>query len=109
MLESNASQREPTGKGAAKKGPALLAGLLRCGHGGRKLFVAYSGKRGRAARYASHGGRENRGSAACQSLGGTRVDRAVADVVLEAIQPAGVQAAMDAMAEFDQQLRREGD
>ncbi len=29
MLESNAAQREPTGKGAAKKGPALLAGLLR--------------------------------------------------------------------------------
>jgi hypothetical protein len=32
MLESNASQREPTGKGAAKKRPALLAGLLRCEH-----------------------------------------------------------------------------
>jgi DNA invertase Pin-like site-specific DNA recombinase len=102
MLESNAAQREPTGKGAAKKGPALLAGLLRCGHCGRKLFVAYSGKRGRAPRYACHGGRENRGSAGCQSLGGTRIDRAVADTVLEAIQPAGVQAALDAMAQFDQ-------
>lgn len=103
MLESNTSQRQPSGKGAAKKGPALLTGLLRCGHCGRKLFVAYSGKGGRAARYACHGGRENRGSAACQSLGGTRVDQAVADTVLEAIQPAGIQAALDALAKFDQQ------
>jgi len=103
MLESNAAQREPTGKGAAKNGPALLAGLLRCGHCGRKLFVAYGGKRGRAVSYACHGGREHRGSAACQALGGTRVDRAVAEAVLEAVQPAGVQAALDTLAQFDQQ------
>jgi hypothetical protein len=103
MLESNAAQREPTGKGAARKGPALLAGLLRCGHCGRRLFVAYGGKRGRAPSYACHGRREQRGSAACQSLGGTRVEGAVVDAVLETIQPAGVQAALDALAEFDQQ------
>ncbi len=43
MLESNASQREPTGKGAAKKRPALLAGLLRCEHWGGYSFVDRSG------------------------------------------------------------------
>lgn len=103
MLESNASQREPAGKGAAKSGPALLAGLLRCAHCGRKLFVAYGGKGGRVPRYACNGGREHRGSAACQSLGGSRVDRAVADAVLETIAPAGISAALDALAQFDQQ------
>lgn len=103
MLESNAAPREPTGKGAAKKGPALLAGLLRCGHCGRKMFVSYGGKDGRSPRYACHGGREQRGSAACQSLGGMAVDRAVGDIVLEAIQPAGVQAALDALVEFEGQ------
>lgn len=50
MLESNASPRAATGQGAAKKGPALLAGLLRCGHCGRKLFVAYNGRDGRQPR-----------------------------------------------------------
>ena len=41
MLESNAASREATGPGAAKKGSALLSGLLRCSHCGRKLHVGY--------------------------------------------------------------------
>ena len=90
-------------KGRPKRGAALLAGLLRCGHCGRKLFVAYSGSRGRVTRYACQGAREHRGSAACQSFGGVRVERAVIDTVLETVKPAGVQAALDAMEEFDQQ------
>ena len=103
MLESNRSKREAIGKGAAKTGPALLAGLLRCAHCGRKLFVAYSGKGGRVPRYSCQGDRGKRGSAACQVLGGTCVDRAVVDAVLEAIQPAGIQAALDALDQFDRQ------
>jgi len=97
MLESNASQREPTGKGAAKGGSALLAGLLRCGHCGRKLSVAYSGRGGRVPRYACNGGRENRGSASCQTLGASRVEGTVVSAVLEAVQPAGIQAALDVL------------
>lgn len=42
--------------GAAKSGPALLAGLLRCGRCGRKLHVAYSGVEGRVPRYHCRGG-----------------------------------------------------
>lgn len=103
MLESNASSREPSGNGVAKKGAALLGGLLRCGHCGRKMFVAYSGSQGRQPRYSCHGGREARGSASCQSLGGAGVDRAVSDVLLEAIAPAGIEAALQAMNEFDHQ------
>ena len=103
MLQSNAASRAPRGSSAAKKGAALLGGLLRCGHCGRKMFVAYSGNKGRYPRYACHGGRESRGSASCQSLGGAGVDRAVADAVLEAIEPAGIHAAIDAMKEIDQQ------
>lgn len=101
MLESNRSQRDVAVKGAAKTGSALLAGLLRCGHCGRKMFVAYSGKGGRVPRYACQGDRGTRGSAACQSLGGARVETAVVGSMLEAIRPAGVQAAMDAMAQLD--------
>lgn len=103
VLESNAVRRAPAGKGAARGGPALLAGLLRCGKCGRKLFVAYGGRGGRVPRYACEGGRGSRGSAACQSLGGGRVDLAVAGAVLEAVQPAGVRAALDVLGEFDGQ------
>jgi recombinase/recombinase-like zinc beta ribbon protein len=33
-------------RGAARHGELLLAGLLRCGHCGRKMYVAYGGRRG---------------------------------------------------------------
>ena len=65
---------------------ALLAGLLRCGHCGRKLVVAYSGRGGRVPRYTCNGGRTNRGNAACMSLGGVTVERAVVEQVFEALR-----------------------
>jgi DNA invertase Pin-like site-specific DNA recombinase len=97
ILEANAAMREGHTGGAAKGGAALLSGLLRCGRCGRQLFVLYSGTTGRVPRYGCQGGREQRGSAACLTLGAWRVDQAVVDQVLEAIQPAGIQAALLAL------------
>jgi DNA invertase Pin-like site-specific DNA recombinase len=96
ILEANAAMRDGQAGGAAKGGAALLSGLLRCGRCGRSLFVLYSGPSGRVPRYACHRDRSRRGSASCLSLGAWRVDQAVAGQVLEAIQPAAVQAALDA-------------
>jgi hypothetical protein len=62
--------------------------------------VQYSGTTGRVPRYGCHGGRENRGSASCLSLGALRVDQAVAEEVLAAIQPAGVQASLLALEQL---------
>ena len=99
ILEANVSRRSTPQAGAAKRGAAMLSGLLRCGRCGRMLGVAYSGNGGHVPRYACHGGRVNRGAAACLSVGSLRVDQAVVDQVLDAIQPAGLQAALDAMAQ----------
>jgi hypothetical protein len=88
---------EDAAGGAARRGPALLSGLLRCGRCGRKLYVAYSGTTGRVPRYVCHGGRVDRGSASCLTIGGLRVDRAVEAAVLDAIQPVGVTAALEAL------------
>jgi len=63
------------------------------------LGVAYSGTHGQVPRYACHGGRVDRGAAACLSVGSLRVDRAVVEQVLDAIQPAGIQAALTTMDE----------
>lgn len=105
QLEANCAMPKEGAGGAAKRGPALLSGLLRCGRCGRKLNVGYSGSTGRIPRYICKGGRVDRGSSSCLSLGGLRVDQAVEAAVLEAIQPAGVQASLDAldrlMAEHD--------
>ena len=97
ILEANVSRRSTPQAGAAKRGAAMLSGLLRCGRCGRMLGVAYSGTGGHVPRYACHGGRVNRGAAACLSVGSLRVDQAVVDQVLDAIQPAGLQAALNAM------------
>jgi DNA invertase Pin-like site-specific DNA recombinase len=97
MLEANVARAEGRSPGAARSGAALLAGLLRCARCARMLFVAYAGVDGRVPRYACRGGRTARGSGACQSLGSLRVDRAVADLVLEAIRPAAIEAATHAM------------
>src|SRR5207244_4865419 len=76
-----------------------LAGLLRCGHCGRKLHVAYSGTNGSAGRYHCRGGQINHGGEPCISFGGVRVDRAVGAEVIERLQPLGVEAAL-AVAEM---------
>jgi DNA invertase Pin-like site-specific DNA recombinase len=98
-LEANVSRREAPESGAARRGAALLSGLLRCGRCGRRLFVAYSGTGGRVPRYACRGGRVDRGAAACLTLGSLRLDRAVVDLVLDAVQPAGIDAALTARRE----------
>jgi hypothetical protein len=105
LLEANRNRPQGGAGGAAKRGPALLSGLLRCGRCGRKLSVAYSGTTGRVPRYICHGGRVDRGSSSCLTIGGLRVDRAVEAAVLDAIQPAGVAAALEAL----ERLRSEHD
>lgn len=96
ILEANLARRADESSGAPKSGPALLAGLLRCGRCGRKLSVVYSGNGGRVPRYTCSGGRVQRGSGACLKVGGLRLDEAVAASVLEAVQPVGIEAALEA-------------
>jgi DNA invertase Pin-like site-specific DNA recombinase len=96
QLEANAGMRGLMKHGAAKSGPALLAGLLRCGRCGRKLHVGYSGVDGRVPRYFCRGAHLNHGESWCISVGGLKVDRTVEDVVLEALEPAGVAASLEA-------------
>ena len=83
-------------RGAVRRGEALLAGLLRCGHCGRKLHVAYSGKDGATGRYHCRGGHFNHGGEPCISFGGMRIDRAVAAEVIERLAPLGIEAALAA-------------
>ncbi len=102
-LRANARPRGEGG-GAAREGAALLQGLLRCGRCGRRMQVAYSGTGGRSPRYACVRGRDLHGTErACQSLGGRRLDRVVADAFLEAVSPAGVAASAGAVAELERE------
>src|SRR5262245_37298941 len=46
LISDNANGKSFLSRGSIRRGEALLAGLLRCGHCGRKLHVAYSGSDG---------------------------------------------------------------
>ena len=96
VIADNATGKgSATVKGAVRRGELLLAGLLRCGHCGRKLHVAYSGKVGR---YNCHGARLNHGTKRCISVGGLGTDAAVSAEVLRILRPLGIDAAVKALA-----------
>lgn len=97
LISDNANGRSFMSRGSVRRGEALLAGLLRCGHCGRKLHVAYSGENGNSGRYHCRGGHLNHGTNWCISFGGMRIDRAVGAEVIARLQPLGVEAAIGAM------------
>ncbi len=98
LIADNANGKNPMSRGALRRGEALLAGLLRCGHCGRKLHVAYSGTDGNTGRYHCLGGFLNHGGDRCISFGGMRIDRDVGAEVISRLQPLGIEAALAAQA-----------
>jgi len=99
LISDNANGKSWASRGAVRRGEALLAGLFRCGHCGRKLHVAYGGTKGDVPRYHCQGAFLNHGTKRCISFGSLRVDAAVAAEVIERIQPLGVEAALAALQE----------
>jgi DNA invertase Pin-like site-specific DNA recombinase len=103
MIEENTTQRgsdEVTG--AVREGQGLLAGLLRCGRCGRKLYVRYWGKQGTSARYACVGDFSEGGNY-CLSFGGANVDRRFGEELLRVLSPLGVEASLIAVERLEQE------
>ncbi len=98
LIADNANCKGMMVRGAVRRGHALLAGLLRCGHCGRRLHVHYSGTKGYCVRYGCRGAHINHGTKPCIAFGGLRVDTAVADEVLRLLSPLGIEAALAAAA-----------
>jgi excisionase family DNA binding protein len=84
--------------GAARGGKGLLAGLVRCGHCGRKMRVRYSGRRRTTVvyYYCVAAEREQVGKQLCHIFGGVTVEQAVVDAVLEALGPLRLEALREA-------------
>jgi DNA invertase Pin-like site-specific DNA recombinase len=103
MIAGNVLRTDLENPGAARRGAALLTGLLRCRRCGRKLTVTYTGRRREVLRYACHRGHLDIGEPKCISFGGTSVDEAVGREVLRVVQPGAVEAALLAGQEQCQQ------
>ena len=94
MITSN--HRGDGRPGAPKRGAALLAGLLRCGRCGRKLMVHYTGRRHDTLRYGCTRGAIDNAEPRCIAFGGSTVDRAVGEQIVQVIQPAALDGAVQA-------------
>jgi hypothetical protein len=103
LIADNANGKGMMVRGAVRTGEALLAGLLRCGHCGRRLLVSYNGTKGDIGRYNCDATRSNPGGPPCISFGALRVDEAVGAEVVRLLQPLGVEAAIRAIADSERQ------
>jgi DNA invertase Pin-like site-specific DNA recombinase len=86
----------PHNPGAIREGMALLQGLATCGRCGRRLHVYYQGKNGTPGYYCGNNNIVNGRGERCLQVGGLRIDRAVAHAFLDAVTPAGMEAALRA-------------
>jgi DNA invertase Pin-like site-specific DNA recombinase len=97
IMHNNATKTDPDETvGAVRAGKALLAGLLRCGHCGRKMYVSYWGKSGTSPRYRCKG-TFDAGGTYCVMFGGAGVDRRFTQELLSVISPLGLQASLEAL------------
>jgi len=95
QIESN--RRMAPGPGAPREGRALLQGLILCGQCGRRMRLRYN-NRGRQIRYCCAGRRSQTGLSVCQDFGGRLLERGVEELILEALQPIGMEAMIEAAA-----------
>jgi DNA invertase Pin-like site-specific DNA recombinase len=96
LIENSAMSGFIRGHGAPRKGPCLLAGLLRCSRCGRKLNVGYSGADGTIRRYICSGGKNSHGTRRCISFAGRKVDEVMEREVFEIVKPAAIEASIKA-------------
>jgi excisionase family DNA binding protein len=104
-LRANYKAPRGDGGGAARKGAALLSGLVRCGKCGRMMQVGYSGHGGDAPRYLCGRGTQLYGTPPCQSIGGFYLHRTVLGQLFQVLEPASLEATARAMADAEQHHR----
>jgi DNA invertase Pin-like site-specific DNA recombinase len=105
-LEKNRTNGEDALPGPVREGLALLQGLLLCGVCGRALTVRYTGNGGIYPCYLCNRlRREGLGSKDCMSFRCDRLDAAITEEVLRALQPAEIELALAALQEVESRDR----
>lgn len=102
LAQLAANQARGLSRGAIRRGPALLTGLLVCGKCGCRLSVSY---RGQAIRHAYICGRRmsDYGEALCQHMAGPPLDEVVSSQVLAALAPAALEFSLAAAEHLERE------
>ncbi len=102
-LEANRARADAMG--AARAGPALLAGLVVCAHCGARLVVHYAQSHRRPAphTYECIRLRGNYGGPLCQHVPGPCLDTFVGGQVLAALEPAALELSLAAAEQVEQE------
>jgi DNA invertase Pin-like site-specific DNA recombinase len=90
--------------GVARAGQALLSGLIVCGRCGRRMMSQYNNN-GTLARYTCSSMASNYGEPLCQSLKAAPLDALVTGIVLEALEPAALEASLQAITDLESERR----
>ena len=98
-----ANRQLPVTPGAVRNGPAVLAGLVRCGRCGRRMVVRYAGPRNAPSSTRTRGSADY-AEPLCQGLSnGTALDELVTRELLAAVAPAALEASLAAVAGVERQ------
>ena len=89
-------------RGAVRKGPALLAGMVLCGRCGRRLTTSYAGKIC-TARYDCKEARNMYGEPRCQGLAAAPLDAEVIRLTLLALEPSSLEISLQVASDLQSQ------
>src|SRR5271165_4205637 len=100
-LAQNIRPRPHQSGGAVREGAALLQGIAVCGSCGRRLKVHYKGRFSAPGYHCAGKNIVNGRGEYCLNIGGVQIDAAVAEAFVAALAPAGLEASLQAIEQFD--------
>jgi DNA invertase Pin-like site-specific DNA recombinase len=104
-LEANRRSGDGFNKTAPREGPALLQGLALCGICGKRMRVRYRVSGGRMhPQYQCKGLYETMAGGMCRHISGARVDQAVGDLLVEAMNPEALDVVLAVQKELENRL-----
>jgi Recombinase zinc beta ribbon domain len=107
QLRANSLKYREEQPGVARKGQALLQGIVRCGRCGALFHLHYSGKQGEWPEYRCSADQSQFGGTDCQRVRALALDRQVEQRFLQALQPDQVTLALAALAQLEQEEQAE--
>ena len=107
QLRANSLKYREEQPGVARKGQALLQGIVRCGRCGALFHLHYSGKQGEWPEYRCSADQSQFGGTDCQRVRALALDRQAEERFLQALQPDRVTLALADLAQLEQEEQAE--